>query len=85
MGHVKKVDWETLAKDLQEALSKEMKEVERLEEEIARLNDRLEDSFDNTMDSIRGRVNNCAVIRYLENRLFEEIQKNRGRDEELPF
>lgn len=85
MGHVKKVDWEKLARDLQEALSKEMKEVERLEEEIARLNDRLEDSFDNTMDSIRGRVNNCAVIRYLENRLFEEIQKNRGRDEELPF
>ena len=85
MGHVKKVDWEKLAKDLQEALSKEMKEVERLEEEIARLNDKLEDSFDSAMDSIRGRVNNCAVIRYLENRLFEEIQKNRGRDEELPF
>lgn len=85
MGHVKKVDWEKLAKDLQEALSKEMKEVERLEEEIARLNDKLEDSFDSAMGSIRGRVNDCAVIRYLENRLFEEIQKNRGRDEEIPF
>lgn len=85
MGHLNKVDWEKLCHQLQEALSKEMKEVERLEKEIASLNDRLENSFDNTMDSIRGRVNDCAVIRYLENRLFEEIHKNQKTREEIPF
>lgn len=89
MGHLKKVDWESLAKNLQEALSKEMKENELKEKYIESLNNRIEhlqeQISDDAFSSIRGRSENCAVIRYLENRLFEEIKKNRDRDEELPF
>lgn len=89
MGHLKKVDWENLAKNLQEALSKEMKDNEFKGKYIEALNNRIEhleeQLSDDVLGSVRGRSDNCAVIRYLENRLFEEIQKNRARDEELPF
>jgi arginine deiminase len=85
MGHLKKVDWEALAKNLQEALAREMKEVEYLEQAIAALNEQNEvlrmkfsDSYIKPFGS-----ENCAVIRYLENRLIEEIKKNERA--ELPF
>lgn len=80
-----KVDWEKLCKQLQEALAKEMKEVERLEDEISKLNDQLEDLSDSGFNSIRERLKKDAVIRYLEDRLYEEIKKNEYREEEIPF
>ncbi len=82
---MKKIDWEKLAKQLQEALAKEMKEVERLEGEIERLNNQLEDLSDSGFNSIRDRMGKDAVIRYLEDRLYEEMKKNEQRDEEIPF
>lgn len=80
-----KVDWEKLSKQLQEALAKEMKEVERLEDEISKLNDQIEDLSDSGFNSIRDRFGKDAVIRYLEDRLYEEMKKNEYRDEEIPF
>lgn len=82
---MKKIDWEKLAKQLQEALAKEMKEVERLEGEIERLNNQLEDLSDSGFNSIRDRMGKDAVIRYLEDRLYEEMKKNEDRNEEIPF
>lgn len=82
---MKRIDWEKLAKQLQEALAKEMKEVERLEGEIERLNNQLEDLSDSGFNSIRDRMGKDAVIRYLEDRLYEEMKKNEQRDEEIPF
>ena len=82
---MKKIDWEKLAKQLQEALAKEMKEVERLEDEISNLNDKLEDLSDSGFNSIRDRLGKDAVIRYLEDRLYEEMKKNEDRNEEIPF
>lgn len=82
---MKKIDWEKLAKQLQEALAKEMKEVERLEDEISKLNDKLEDLSDSGFNSIRDRLGKDAVIRYLEDRLYEEMKKNEDRNEEIPF
>lgn len=82
---MKKIDWEKLAKQLQEALAKEMKEVERLEGEIEKLNNQLEDLSDSGFNSIRDRMGKDAVIRYLEDRLYEEMKKNEQRDEEIPF
>ena len=82
---MKKIDWEKLAKQLQEALAKEMKEVERLEDEIEKLNNQLEDLSDSGFNSIRDRMGKDAVIRYLEDRLYEEMKKNEQRDEEIPF
>lgn len=87
-----KVNWEDLSHKLQEALSKEMKEVERLEAEITRLNNRLEslseavDSFDG--DNIRLENENkakFAIIKYLERRLYEEMKKAEDKDWEIPF
>lgn len=80
-----KVDWEKLCNQLQEALSKEMKEVERLEDEISKLNDKLENLSDSGFDYIRDRLGKDAVIRYLEDRLYQEMKKNEQRDEEIPF
>lgn len=82
---MKKIDWEKLAKQLQEALAKEMKEVERLEGEIEKLNNQLEDLSDSGFNSIRDRMGKDAVIRYLEDRLYEEMKKKEQRDEEIPF
>ena len=80
-----KVEWEKLCKQLQEALAKEMKEVERLEDEIEKLNNELEDLSDSGFNSIRERLKKDAVISYLEDRLYEEIKKNEDRNEEIPF
>ena len=93
MGHLKKVDWENLAKNLQEALSREMKENEMLRNDIADLNDQIErrnqklcDLRSETFDSIAGIRNKEAIICYLENRLYEEMAKNRRiQDDEIPF
>jgi len=93
MGHLKKVDWENLAKNLQEALSKEMKEVERLEGLIADLNEEIA-SYRQACEHYEGEStssyvqnkNKNAIICYLENRLYEEMAKNRRiQDGELPF
>lgn len=93
MGHLKKVDWQSLAKNLQEALSKEMKEVERLERAIADLNEEIS-SYRQACDHYEGESissytqnkNKNAIICYLENRLYEEMAKNRRiQDDELPF
>lgn len=93
----KKVDWEKLCHQLQEALSKEMKEVERLEMEICDLNNDIE-RYKRIVDDYNGESlsmysdgkNKNAIICYLERRLFEEMKKNdqlieEKRHEELPF
>jgi hypothetical protein len=85
MGHLKKVDWESLAKNLQEALAREMKEVERLESEIARLNNIVEDYNGESLTAYSDNKNKNAIICYLENRLYEEMKKNRDRHEDIPF
>jgi TRAP-type C4-dicarboxylate transport system substrate-binding protein len=82
---MKKVDWEKLAKQLQEALAKEMKEVERLENEIQKLNNELEVYADDGITLYVERKNKNAIICYLERRLFEEMKKNEQRNEEIPF
>jgi hypothetical protein len=93
MGHLNKLDWEKLARNLQEALSKEMKENERLGKEIEGLNERLERAgrvIDRVqaegLDHFSGVTNKQAVICYLENRLYEEMAKNRRiQEDEIPF
>ena len=80
-----KVNWEQLAKQLQEALSKEMKENERLKDDIAKLNNELEVYADDGMTLYMERKNKNAIICYLERRLFEEMKKNQERNEEIPF
>lgn len=90
MGYMKKVDWEKLAMQLQEALSKEMKEVERLEKEIVGLNCDMEElrnevPFGNTLENYASVINKDAVICYLERRLFEEMRKNQQSYQEPPF
>ena len=93
MGHLSKNDWENLARNLQEALSKEMKENELLRNEIADLNDQIENRTQQlcnlkgeTFDNIAGIRNKQAIICYLENRLYEEMAKNRRiQDDEIPF
>jgi len=87
-----KIDWESLAHKLQEALSKEMKEVEFLKESIKELNNRVEqlesviDDFDG--DNIRMSnelKNKQAIINYLEQRLYSEMKKEDQRYAEIPF
>lgn len=87
---ITKIDWETLAKQLQEALSKEMKEVERLENEIKRQNQELEHFADGTYDLVKQGRQTSSIVDYLERRLYEEMKKNEKmtedrRHEELPF
>lgn len=87
-----KVDWESLAKKLQEALAKEMKESEMKDDCIRKLNNRIEsieesvDSFD--ADNIRlsnEAKSQAAIIKYLERRLFDEMTKAADKDWEIPF
>lgn len=88
----KKVDWEKLCHQLQEALAKEMREVERLELEICDLNSDI-DRYKGIIDDYNGESlsmysdskNKNAIICYLERRLFEEMKKNEQRNEEIPF
>jgi len=82
---MKKVNWEELAKNLQEALAKEMKENEILASEIERLNNELEDRSDNGFNQFLDRRKQDAIIAYLENRLYQEMFKNQKADEEIPF
>lgn len=79
-----KVDWEGLCKKLQEALAKEMKETERLLDEIKDLNEKIE-CLQETVDECDGenillnrqRRDSEALVRYLENRLVDVIVENR--------
>lgn len=79
-----KVDWEGLCKKLQEALAKEMKETERLLDEIKVLNEKIE-GLEDINDDYNGdnlllerqRKDADALIRYLENRLVDVIVENR--------
>lgn len=80
-----KVNWEKLAKQLQEALAKEMKEVERLEGQIRELNNELEVYADDGVTLYIERKNKNAIICYLERRLFEEMKKNEDSKSEIPF
>lgn len=93
----KNVDWEKLCHQLQEALSKEMKEVERLEMEICDLNNDI-DRYKSIIDDYNGEnlnmysdgKNKNAIICYLERRLYEEMKKKEElleekRNEEIPF
>jgi hypothetical protein len=80
-----KVNWEKLAMQLQEALAKEMKEVERLEGEIETLNNELEAYADDGITLYVERKNKNAIICYLERRLFEEMKKNEDSKSEIPF
>lgn len=82
---MKKIDWEKLAKQLQEALAREMKENERLKDDIAKLNNELESYADDGITLYMERKNKNAIICYLERRLFEEMKKNEQRNEEIPF
>ncbi len=80
-----KVDWEGLSKKLQEALAKEMKETERLYDEISKLNEEIEylkdanDSFsgENTLltNDLKKSRSICA---YLESRLVDVIIDKRS-------
>lgn len=79
-----KVDWEGLCKKLQEALAKEMKETERLLDEIKVLNEKIE-GLEEVVDDYNGenilldrqRKNADALVRYFENRLVDVIVENR--------
>lgn len=91
MGRLNKTDWEKLAKDLQAALASEMKENERLEQEIAELNDELESYVESlsraraeSLDHRSGVTDKDAIIRYLERKLYDEMAKNR-RFDDIPF
>lgn len=88
-----KVNWESLAKKLQEALAKEMKESEMKDDCIRKLNNRIE-SLEESVDAFDGdniRLNNMvksqhAIIVYLERRVFEEMTRvEKSRSEESPF
>lgn len=87
-----KVDWESLAHKLQEALSKEMKEVEWLKESIKELNERIE-QLESAVDDYDGdniRMSNelkgkSAIISYLEHRLYIEMKKAEDKNWEIPF
>jgi len=87
-----KIDWESLAHKLQEALSKEMKEVEHLKDSIKELNERIEE-LESTVDDFDGdniRMSNelkgkQAIITYLERRLYAEMKKSENKDWEIPF
>lgn len=91
MGRLNKTDWEGLAKNLQEALAREMKENERLEAEIADLNDQIESYIESlgraraeSLDHRSGAGDKDAIIRYLEKKLYDEMAKNRRLDD-IPF
>lgn len=79
-----KVDWEGLCKKLQEALAKEMKETERLLDEIKVLNEKIE-GLEEIIDDYNGenllldrqRKNADALVKYFENRLVDVIVENR--------
>ena len=79
-----KVDWEGLCKKLQEALAKEMKETERLLDEIKVLNEKIE-GLEEVVDDYNGenllldrqRKNADALVKYFENRLVDVIVENR--------
>ena len=79
-----KVDWEGLCKKLQEALAKEMKETERLLDEIKVLNEKIE-GLEEIIDDYNGenllldrqRKDADALVKYLENRLVDVIVENR--------
>lgn len=88
-----KVDWEGLCKKLQEALAKEMKETERLLDEIKVLNEKIE-GLEEVVDDYNGenllldrqRKNADALVRYFENRLVDVIVENRKlKDTDLIF
>lgn len=88
-----KVDWEGLCKKLQEALAKEMKETERLLDEIKVLNEKIE-GLEERIDYYNGEnfllSRQCkdadALVRYLENRLVDVIVENRKlKDTDLIF
>lgn len=79
-----KVDWEGLCKKLQEALAKEMKETERLLDEIKALNEKVE-GLEDMIDDYNGenlllarqRKDADTLVQYLENRLVDVIVENR--------
>lgn len=88
-----KVDWEGLCKKLQEALAKEMKETERLLDEIKVLNEKIE-HLEDMVDDYNGenllldrqRKNADALVKYFENRLVDVIVENRKlKDTDLIF
>ena len=88
-----KVDWEGLCKKLQEALAKEMKETERLLDEIKVLNEKIE-GLEDMVDDYNGenilldrqRKNADALVRYFESRLVDVIVENRKlKDTDLIF
>lgn len=88
-----KVDWENLCKKLQEALAKEMKETERLLDEIKVLNEKIE-GLEEIIDDYNGenllldrqRKDADALVKYLENRLVDVIVENRKlKDTDLIF
>lgn len=88
-----KVDWEGLCKKLQEALAKEMKETERLLDEIKVLNEKIE-GLEEIIDDYNGenilldrqRKNADALVKYFENRLVDVIVENRKlKDTDLIF
>lgn len=88
-----KVDWEGLCKKLQEALAKEMKETERLLDEIKVLNEKIE-GLEEIIDDYNGenllldrqRKDADALVKYLENRLVDVIVENRKlKDTDLIF
>lgn len=88
-----KIDWEGLCKKLQEALAKEMKETERLLDEIKVLNEKIE-NLEDMVDDYNGenllldrqRKNADALVKYFENRLVDVIVENRKlKDTDLIF
>lgn len=88
-----KVDWEGLCKKLQEALAKEMKETERLLDEIKVLNEKIE-GLEEIIDDYNGenllldrqRKDADALVKYFENRLVDVIVENRKlKDTDLIF
>jgi len=80
-----KVDWEGLSKKLQEALAKEMKETERLYEEIRKLNEEIEylrGNNDNLLGENALITNDLkksnSICAYLEGRLVDVIIERRS-------